>query len=70
MSFTSHLPLNQILGVVRTLLDRCEGVVMDEEDKEIEKEHIEKALADCGYPRWSMDLVENKLAIKEEQGRN
>ena len=43
---------------------------MEEEDKEIEKENVRKALAGCGYPRWSMDLVEKKVADKEEQGRN
>ena len=65
LAFTSHHPLHQKLGVVRTLLDRCEGFVM-QQDKEIDTENIKKALSGCGYPRWSMDLVEKKL----DQGRN
>ena len=43
---------------------------MEQEDKELEKENIKKALSGCGYPRWSMDLVEKKLAEKEDQGRS
>ena len=35
-----------------------------------EKENIKTSLAGSGYPRWSMDLVEKKVADKEEQGRN
>ena len=43
---------------------------MEEGNKETEKENIKKASAGCGYPSWSMDLVEKTLADKEEQGRN
>ena len=50
-------PNIRVPRVVRTLLVRCEGVVMEEEDKGIEKENIKKALVGFGYPRWSMDLV-------------
>ena len=33
LNFDSHHPLHHKLGVVRTLLDRCETVVTEEGDK-------------------------------------
>ena len=40
----SHHPLHQKLGVIRTLLNRCENVVTEEEDRRQEVEHITSAL--------------------------
>ena len=33
LNFSSHHPLHQKMGVIRTLLDRCETLVTEEEDK-------------------------------------
>ena len=49
LAFDLHHPLYQKLGVLRTLLDRCENVVTEEE-KITEKETISEALKVCGYP--------------------
>ena len=46
----SHHPLHQNLGVVRTLLDRKDAIVTDEDDKKTEESNIKKALAQCVYP--------------------
>ena len=65
LAFTSHHPLHQKLGVVRTLLDRCEGIVTEEIDRKEERDTIKNALATCGYPAWTMTSVQSKL---EEKG--
>jgi len=44
LNFVSHHPLHQKLGVIRTLLNRCENVVTEEEDRRQEVEHITSAL--------------------------
>jgi len=40
LNYMSHHPLHQKLGVIRTLLNRCENVVTEEEDRRQEEEHI------------------------------
>ena len=44
LSFTSHHPLHQKLGVVRTLLDRSDTIITQAADKQKEEEHIKGAL--------------------------
>ena len=61
-SFLSHK-----LGVARTLLDRCDGVVMEEEDKKKEKETIKTALEGCGYPSWTVKEVEKRIEVTKAQ---
>ena len=61
LMFQSHHPLHQKLGVVRTLLDRCNSVVSEEEDKILEREHINEALQRCGYPAWSLKKVQHHM---------
>ena len=67
LSFHSHHPLHHKLGVVRTLIDRCEGIVTEEEDKQAERTTIKDALGVCGYPAWTMRTVQNQLERKEER---
>ncbi len=50
LSFNSHHPLHQKLGVIRTLLDRCQNIVTDDKDKEIEEIHITEARKDVDTP--------------------
>jgi len=42
------------LGVIRTLLNRCQNVVTEEEDRRQEEEHITSALKKCSYPARSI----------------
>ncbi|KAI8514215.1 hypothetical protein Bbelb_085390 [Branchiostoma belcheri] len=56
----SHHPLHQKLGVIRTLLDRCNAVVTEDADKALETEHVKKALTRCGYPPWTFKKVEQR----------
>ncbi|XP_021370832.1 proteoglycan 4-like [Mizuhopecten yessoensis] len=51
LHFPSHHLLNYKLEVVRTLLDRCNNVVTEPEDKIREEQHITTALKKCGYPK-------------------
>lgn len=60
LNFASHHPLHHKLGVIRTLFDRCDSVVSDPLDKIAERQHIEKALAVCGYPKWSFRKVDRR----------
>ena len=66
LPFDSHHPLNQKLGVPRTLLNRCEEIVTEEEDKKEERNTIRNALNICGYPDWTIKRVEENLRTKEE----
>ena len=59
LQFTSHHPLHQKLGVIRTLLDRSDTIVTEEDDKEKEEQHIHKALSICGYPDWAVKKVKH-----------
>ena len=40
--FKSHHPLHQKLGVVRTLLDRCNKIVTEDQDKAEEENNIQQ----------------------------
>ncbi|XP_070579089.1 uncharacterized protein [Ptychodera flava] len=57
LQFTSHHPLHQKLGVIRTLLDRNDSIVTEQHDRDIEEQHIRKALSTCGYPNWTINKV-------------
>ena len=51
LQFTSHHPLHQKLGVIRTLLDRKDSLITEDEDKRAEEKKLEIALTNCGYPK-------------------
>ncbi len=67
LSFESHHPLNHKLGVIRTLLDRCNEIVTEEEDRNAEIQHVKTALERCGYPDWAFQKVEKQRKEKEER---
>lgn len=69
LHFESHHPLHQKLGVVNTLLHRCEVVVTDPKDKEEEKKTVKTALAKCGYPPWTLKERKKKEEEKESQSK-
>ena len=64
LNFMSHHPLHQKLGVIRTLLNRCDNVVTEKEDRRQEEEHVTSALKRCSYPAWSI----RKAKKHAEQG--
>ena len=41
-------------------MDRMENVVTEEADKQKEEQKIRSALADCGYPKWTIDRVKQQ----------
>ncbi|CAH3017961.1 unnamed protein product, partial [Porites evermanni] len=56
LSFQSHHPLQHTLAVIRTLLERSDSIVT-EEDRKQEEEHIRTALHTCGYLDWAIKKV-------------
>ena len=55
------------MGVIRTLVNRCEEIVTEEE----ERGTIMKALEDCGYPRWTVKNVKDDMKTKvQKKGNN
>ncbi|XP_072040837.1 uncharacterized protein [Amphiura filiformis] len=61
LNLKSHHPLHQKLGIVRTLLDRKNKLVTEDQDKAEEEKHIKDALQKCGYPAWSVEKVKNQM---------
>ena len=61
LNFKSHHPLHQKLGVVRTLLDRCNKIVTEDQDKAEEVNNIKRALNQCGYTDWSLKRVKQQM---------
>ena len=74
LNFTSHHPLHQKLGVVRSLIDRKDTIVTDPEEKNKEETHIEAALKKNGYPKWAIKKAksdkENKNKGKQKKKQN
>jgi len=55
LHFESHHPLEQKLGVIRTLFNRADTIVTSVEDKSKEQEHLRTALSKCGYKPWTFN---------------
>ena len=64
LSFESHHPLTHKLGVVRTLLDRCESHITHNEDKQEEETRIKSILKNNHYPVWSINRVKRRAENK------
>ena len=67
LSFASHHPKHQKLGVVRTLMNRCEMITSEEGDKQEEVEHLREALRVCGYPSWALNKVTDVSKKKKKK---
>ena len=67
LSFHSQHPVTHKLGVVRTLLDRCDAIVTEPADATEEEKNIQKALTACGYPRWTFKRVRQQIDMKKAQ---
>ena len=46
LNFTSNHPRHQRLGVVRTLMNCCETITFEEEDKNLDEEYLTE-LSEC-----------------------
>ena len=53
-------------GCQKILLNRCDEIVTEEEDRKEERNTIKNALNICGYPDWTIKRVEENLRNKEE----
>ncbi|XP_072050219.1 uncharacterized protein [Amphiura filiformis] len=61
LNYQSHHPLHQKLGVIRTLYNRKNTIVTEDEDKVEEEKKIQEALQTCGYPKWSFGKVKDQM---------
>ena len=55
------------MGVIRTLMNRCDEIVIEEEDKEEEKGTIMKRARSLWLPEMSVTNVKNDLEKKEQK---
>ena len=69
-AFQSHHPLQHKRAVIRTLLERSESIVTEEEDRKQEEEHIRTALHTCGYPDWAIKKVKEQMNRKKAIGKD
>ncbi|XP_072019918.1 uncharacterized protein [Amphiura filiformis] len=53
LNFNSHQPLEHKWSVIRTLFHRADFMVTDPLDREKEISHVQSALQNCGYERWT-----------------
>ena len=67
LDFQSQHPLHHKLGVIRTLMDRMENIVTEEQDKKEEELRIRTALTHCGYPKWALDRVKQQFLNKPQK---
>ena len=70
LNFASHHPKHQKIGVVRTLMNRCETITSEEGDKKEEVEHLREALRVCGYPSKVTDGSKKKKNNNKTNDRN
>ena len=54
LQWSSHHPVQQKIGIVRTLMHRANTLITDDKLRSAEKEKIRKALRLCGYPEWAL----------------
>ena len=69
LNFSSHHPLHQKLGIIKTLLDRCNNIVTDQEDRRKEEEYISMALQECGYPKWTIRTIREKQQNQQRKSK-
>ena len=67
--FNSMHPLTHKLSVVRTLLDRSDSIVTENQDRIREEETIRTALENCGYPRWTITKVRKQQEITRTKSK-
>ncbi len=53
LQFTSHQPLENRYGVIRTITHRAKTITTEKEDLVTEMNHLKKVLSVSGYPKWA-----------------
>ena len=69
LDFKSQYPLHHKLGVIRTLMDGMENIVTEEQNKKEEEQTIRTALTHCGYQKWALDRVKQRIVNKPQKPR-
>lgn len=64
LTFDRHYPLEQKLGVIRTLQHTANTIPTEKMAREAQEHHIKKALCKCGYPRWTFVKAPGDLREK------
>ena len=70
LSWSSNHPVQHKMSVVRTLHHRADTVISDEADKAGERDHVNKALANCGYPKWALKSRPTSKSSKPAKDRS
>ena len=68
LQWSPHHPVHQKIGVVRTLMNRANTLIKDEQLRKVEKDKVKVALRRCGYPEWA--LKEGDVQSKKRQDQN
>ena len=67
LDFESAQPTEHKLGVVRTLHQRAEIVTSEKKDLQLERQHVNKALSVCKYPKWAIRKVAKNISKKKDK---
>ncbi|XP_078614276.1 uncharacterized protein LOC144883555 [Branchiostoma floridae x Branchiostoma japonicum] len=59
LQWSSNHPVQQKLGIVRTLMHRANTLIKDPALRVAEKEKVKDALRQCGYPEWALREGDN-----------
>ena len=72
LNFLSHHPLEHKRSVVRTLLQRANTLVSNEEDRKQEIAHVKDALRANNYKEWALKVPKDKIkkAVDSDQQSN
>ncbi|XP_078698375.1 uncharacterized protein LOC144925943 [Branchiostoma floridae x Branchiostoma belcheri] len=54
LQWSSNHPVQQKLGIVKTLMHRADTLIQDRTLREVEKGKVRNALRHCGYPDWAL----------------
>ncbi|KAI8516302.1 hypothetical protein Bbelb_048830 [Branchiostoma belcheri] len=68
--FDSHHPLEQKLGVIRTLFHRADTLITSAEARAKEHTHLKKALSKCGYQQWTFNKALKPSDSSKKTSRN
>ena len=67
INYKSHHPLHQKMGVIRTLFDKKDRIVTEDDDRLQEEEKVVRALKNCGYPQWTFKKVKDQMKVPKKQ---
>ena len=79
LNYHFHHPLHQKLGAIRTLFDRKDNIITEDQDKVAEEQKVEEALKVCGYPECTFEKVKGQMHVvkpkkdskkREDRGQN